>query len=133
MVKLFHFILSSFIGIPKLFIQLVGAFIIIPIMMLCGWDGKTTWFGNREQPFGAGNGHMPEDPNFFQKWYFMAFRNPTSNLGKYVLAAPHSAKWPWLYDVKIIGKLYFKFGWQTEEDDTDGYRKFYYRPWIINY
>ena len=98
---------------------------VVAIMLLTKWDGTTTWFGN--YLYGrVGNSHMPPNPTLFDEWWFLCIRNPVSNFGKKVIAV-QDAPWVWLYDRKIVGNFYWKYGWK---DNVNGLRTFVYRPWM---
>lgn len=130
-----RFTLSSLAYFLVQFPIQISSYILVPIFMVLGWNGKSTIYGNELYPFGVGNGHQVPNPSFWQKYTFMVFRNPVSNLGKWTmpkgLGAPLNAKWPWIVDAPLFGGFYWKYGWATETDNRieSGSRKFYFRPW----
>ena len=93
--------------------------IIVPLLLLLGWQGYDGWWGNKL--YGTwGNGHATG-------FVFLAIRNPASNFGKFTLGlkAPKPA-WAWYADTPNI-----RYGWQ-DVDDRTGYCKFQFNPfrWI---
>lgn len=56
----------------------------VPIMLLFGWNGFTTMFGNAK--YGKHGNDAEPARNFFQSWRFLARRNPISNMGHGLLA-----------------------------------------------
>ena len=129
---LISFVIFFLIQLPFILLS----YPIVAVLLKTKWDGKSTWFGNELYPFGIGNSHQVENPTYYQKWQFLCIRNPVSNLGKWTLpkgiGAPLTATWPWLFDIKLIGNFYWKFGWATKPDNriNGSSRKFYFRPWF---
>lgn len=105
------------------------SFPVVAIMLLTRWDGRSTWFGNFK--YGRGNYHYsaPSRGIYWRQWVFLCVRNPVSNFGKFQLSVKDS-RWVWLYDKKIFGRLFFKYGWKDKTPETGNRRTFVYRPWI---
>lgn len=103
------------------------SFIVVPIMCLTKWDGKSTWFGNFK--YGRGDTHYkaPSNGQYWKQVRFLCIRNPASNFGKRVLSVSESATWPWLIDQHIYNNFYWMYGWKNP---VDGLRTFVYRPWV---
>lgn len=99
------------------------------IALLTPWDGRSLFCGNRK--YGRdGNGHMPPHPTFFDRWWWMAIRNPISNFGKETLAVRDSCAWAWSEDRHILGAWWVKYGWKSDDPDIDGdLRTFVFRFW----
>ncbi len=119
------FLISSRIWFMRFLPVVLLSFVVVPILLLTKWDGKTTWFGNYK--YGRGDTHYkaPSNGNYWLQLNFLCLRNPISNYGKRVLSVD-DAPWVWLIDQHIIGNFYWKFGWK---DAVDGRRTFIYRPW----
>lgn len=91
----------------------------VPVMLLNGWQGYTTWFGNRK--YGRfGNTAYPAT-NRWREWLFLVIRNPISNFGKETmsktLTEPVTVTGnPAITDGKpgITGYYYARSGWKWE-------------------
>lgn len=102
--------------------------VVVPLMMLNGWQGYTTIFGNYKYGI-YGNAAMP-CKSFWCAWWFLVIRNPISNFGKQVISVPSTATWPWFYDVHIYAGLRIKAGWKPVADpENDPDRTFVFRPY----
>jgi len=107
--------------------MVVLSFIVVPILCLTKWDGKTTWFGNFK--YGRGDTHYkaPSGGIYWKQIRFLCIRNPVSNFGKHVLSLPDALGWPWLNDQHVVGTFYWMYGWKNP---VEGSRTFVYRPWF---
>lgn len=78
-------IISTYLIWLLVYLPLIAVSLIaVPVMLHFGWDGYSTWFGNRK--YGRyGNAEYPTHSRL-QEWLFLAVRNPISNFGKEVLA-----------------------------------------------
>jgi hypothetical protein len=113
-----RFFASFLLWLVWLVVAAIGLFL-TPIMLLCGWQGYSTWWGNRL--YGkAGNSHIGN--KWYSSWVFLAIRNPVSNFGKYVLGVSPNNKWAWLIDARFC-----LYGWAATPDPRDNSRKFYFR------
>lgn len=122
---LISLLISLFLWLP---VVILGLFI-LPILLLTSWDGKTTWWGNylygRE-----GNHHMPDCPDFWDRWWFLGIRNPASNFGKFTLSLPFDSSIAWLEESHLFGSWYIKYGWKEPDERLPGSRRaFLFRPW----
>lgn len=122
------FLASTLICIPWALVWVVSLFVVPFMLRSKKWDGKTTWFGNFK--YGRGDTHYKfPATTFWRQWWFLCIRNPVSNFGKQVLDVS-DAEWVWLYDQKLIGRLYWKYGWKTPSGEMPTRRTFVYRPWV---
>lgn len=105
------------------------SFVVVPVLLLTRWDGKTTWFGNWK--YGRGDTHYkaPSNGEYWKQYRFLCIRNPVSNFGKQVLSVK-DAPWVWLYDVRIYKALHIKFGWKRPSGEVPGMRSFVWRPYF---
>lgn len=93
--------------------------IAVPVMLHTGWDGRSTWFGNRK--YGRfGNKEYPTKTRW-QEWLFLVIRNPISNFGKEVMSHTVAALVivegnPKITDGSpgITGSYYARSGWAWE-------------------
>lgn len=93
---------------------LVSAFA-VPVMLLSGWEGYTTIFGNRK--YGRyGNVAYPTR-NKFQEFIFLAIRNPISNFGKEVMALTVSKPVSVVGNQKITDNAPGITGWYCARHD----------------
>ena len=124
-----RFLISSLIFFFLQLPMIVASFPIVAVMLLTKWDGTTTWFGNFK--YGRGDTHYksPSEGVYWKHWRFLCIRNPVSNFGKRVLAVK-DAPWVWLYDRKIVGNFYWKYGWKNPNPESPAGRTFVYRPWF---
>lgn len=109
----------AFLQLPLI----ISSYIAVPIMLLCGWEGYSTWYGNvLYGKYGNGKffGHSFWRDNAF---WFLVVRNPVSNFGKFVLGVAPEDTWAWLVDSRFL-----KYGWGETVDERTGTRKFYFRP-----
>lgn len=108
---------------------MLASFVIVPLMLLTKWDGKTTWFGNFK--YGRGDTHYkaPSEGKYWRQVRFLCIRNPVSNFGKQVLAVK-AAPWVWLHDHKIIGRFYWKYGWKLPSGEQPSMRSYVFRPYL---
>lgn len=101
----------------------------VPVMLLFGWEGYNTWFGNYK--YGRyGNKAAPSE-NFWDEYVFLVVRNPISNFGKRVMSVKSTASWPWHYEPSVDLVFGCKFGWKlvkNPEENTE--RTFVFRPYI---
>lgn len=110
---------------PLVFVSLFA----VPVMLWQGWEGYTTWFGNRRYGL-YGNSAMPCD-NMIESWWFLCIRNPISNFGKEVLSVSSTASWPWHYDIPLFWRLWIKAGWKVNKDPVSNpERTFVFRPYF---
>lgn len=121
-------IISILLFIPWLAVELVSI-VAVPFMLWMDWSGYTTWFGNFK--WGTGTTHYKAKADtFWKKYYFLCFRNPISNFSSTVLAVSASKSWVWLYDRKIVGNFYLKYGWKNPSGELPNVRTFIFRPWF---
>ena len=122
-----RFLASSLIWFGLFLPMMLLSFLVVPIMCLTKWDGKTTWFGNFK--YGRGDTHYkaPSEGKYWKQVRFLCIRNPVSNFGKQVLSLPDSLRWPWLNDQHVVGTFYWMYGWKNP---VEGRRTFVYRPWF---
>ena len=74
--------LTYLLWIPQLLLILVS-FIVVPFMLNIGWQGYTTWFGNRQYGrFGNKGNHR----DTYDDFVFLCIVNPVSNFGKEVMS-----------------------------------------------
>lgn len=101
------------------------SFIAVPVMLLAGWDGYSTWFGNKK--YGPGDTHYkaPSNGEFWKRVQFLCIRNPVSNFGKGVLSV-RADRDVWLLEPSLGFGWKFLYGWKNP---VDGRRSFVYRPW----
>lgn len=101
----------------------------VPVMLLRGWEGYTTWFGNYK--YGRYGNKVAPSKNFFDEWVFLVLRNPISNFGKLTLSASSYATWPWHIDIQLLGPLHVKAGWKLVKDPASNpERTFLFRPYF---
>lgn len=113
------------VWLPVWIVSLVA----VPLMLWMDWTGYTTWFGNFK--WGTGTTHYKAKADtFWKKYYFLCFRNPISNFSSTVLAVSASKSWVWLYDRKIVGNFYLKYGWKNPSGELPNVRTFIFRPWF---
>lgn len=123
-----RFLVSTLLFIPWLFVVIASLFA-VPVMLKTKWDGKSTIFGNFK--YGRGDSHYkaPSNGEYWKQLRFLVVRNPVSNFGTHQLAVDDEP-WVWLYDQKIIGRFYWKYGWKTPSGEMPTRRTFVYRPWL---
>lgn len=126
---LLKFLVTTLLWFFSYFILVPISWITIPFMLLSGWEGYSTLFGNRL--YGKyGNKAIPAD-TFLKSYWFLGFRNPISNFGKETVSVKSTWKWPWHYEPTITLKFGFKFGWKENKDPIKNpERTFVYRPYI---
>lgn len=96
----------------------VSAFV-VPVMLMKGWEGYTTWFGNRKYGRFGNKAYWTESR--FQEWLFLVIRNPISNFGKETMSVTLTQPVigigdPEITDGKpgITGYYYARSGWKWE-------------------
>lgn len=123
------FVVSTLIFVFAQLPIILLSFIVVPLMLLTKWDGRTTWFGNFK--YGRGDAHYkaPSEGKYWKQYSFLCIRNPVSNFGKLVLAVDDKP-WVWLEDRRIAGRFYFKYGWKTPSGEMPTKRTFVFRPYF---
>ena len=54
-------------------------YVIVPILLLTRWNGRTTWFGNEK--WGRGHGHFEHHTEtYWEEFVWLTYRNPINNL-----------------------------------------------------
>lgn len=111
----FTYIIWLFLCVPMFVVSLF----VTPFMLWQGWEGYTTWFGNRK--YGRyGNTAYPAS-NFWQSFVFLVIRNPVSNFGKEVIS--YKVSQPVISEGKlditdgapgIEGQYFIRSGWRWE-------------------
>lgn len=77
-------ILTYLIWLPIYGLLVPASAFSVPVMLWFGWEGYTSWFGNRR--YGRhGNTAYPTN-NRWHEWLFLVVRNPISNFGKEVFS-----------------------------------------------
>lgn len=66
-------------------IGILAGSVVVPIALKRGWDGKTSWFGNRQYGRGGNKGFQTNGA-LWREVVFLNWINPISNFGKEVLA-----------------------------------------------
>lgn len=122
------FLASTAIFLFAQFPVMLAGFVVVPILLLTKWDGRTTWFGNLK--YGRGYTHYKFPAyNFWRQWWFLCVRNPVSNFGKQVLAVDDKP-WVWLRDVQIVGNFRWLYGWKNPSGEMPTRRTYVFRPYI---
>lgn len=124
-----EFVASTLIFIFMWFPVWLVSLFAVPVMLWMDWSGYTTWFGNYKWGRGI-NHYKAKATTFWKQWYFLCWRNPVSNFGTQVLATSAYSNNIWLYDRKIVGNFYIKYGWKNPSGESPSTRSFVYRPWF---
>lgn len=118
------FLIFLLAWLPAVFVSLPVVF----LLLLTKWDGKSGPFGN--YLYGRnGNAHTPANPTLFDSWFFLAIRNPVSNLGKFTLSrGPYERAW-------LVEKRWWRvgilYGWKNPDERLPGARRpFVFRPFF---
>jgi len=50
-------------------------YVVVPILLLTRWNGRTTWFGNEK--WGRGHGHFEHHTEtYWEEFVWLTYRNP---------------------------------------------------------
>jgi hypothetical protein len=126
---------------------------VVALLLLTGWDGKSTIFGNAK--WGRGNNHYAyPTKNYWQEFLWLVWRNPVNNLMTKTLSvtkAPYSligdggigdktrgglyralmgSAWEY-YWIKPYGKrcIRARIGWKIHNADRPAAFVFVINPW----
>lgn len=114
---LFSALIFFFICLPAILLSIAA----VPVMLLCGWDGRSTIFGNKK--WGKGNEHPSHGTKgFWQEFNWLVFRNPVNNLHSFALAVPmkpYYLKGDGTIGDKTHGGFYrVRMGWHLDDIKT---------------
>lgn len=111
----FTYLIWAMTYVPMIALSIIT----VPLMLGLGWDGYTTWFGNRK--YGRYGNDAYRTRRQWQEFVFLVVRNPVSNFGKEVMshtvAAPVTIEGnPAITDGApgITGWYYARSGWAWE-------------------
>lgn len=124
MIRVFiSFLIWFFVQLP---LVIIGVFI-IPIMLMLGWAGYSSLWGNLQWGAGATNPSYMKT-GFWAAYNWLALRNPTSNLGSRYLSVIKQASMLTgnanIGDKKASGSYWIKMGLAWEY--------YYIKPWLWN-